>query len=489
MKEANSLYINGKWQRGWGDVFKSMNPATAKTLWAAPAADYRDVEGAVKAAEKAFEGWSQCSLDERMKYLYQFVDVLKNHSDDFAQTISEETGKPLWESKQEVGAMIRKVSISFEAYEDRCGQKDGEEGGAVRWTRFRPHGAVGVLGPFNLPGHLPHGHIIPALLAGNTVVFKPSELTPLVGEKYTALWQECDLPRGVFNMIQGGAETGSALVRHDGLKGIFFTGSFQTGQKIHEANAGKPQKILALEMGGSNPLIVDEMAHLQAACYAIIQSAFITSGQRCTCARRLILVESASANELLEMLVRAVEKIKVGKYTDRPEPFMGSVISQKAAEHIFTSWKMLVKNGGKALCAMKKLDDKAMLSPGMVDVTRMKSRQDEEIFGPLLQVIRVADLKAAIKEANNTEYGLAAGIFTEDAENYKMFYEGSRAGIVSWNRPTTGSSSQAPFGGIGKSGNHRPSAYFAADYCSYPVASLEQSSLTLPEELLPGVEI
>lgn len=356
-------------------------------------------------------------------------------------------------------------------------------------VRHRPHGVVAVFGPFNFPGHLPNGHIVPALLAGNTVVFKPSELTPLVAQKTVACWQAAGLPPGVINLIQGGRETGSSLAAHPAIDGLFFTGSPATGKALHRQFAGQPGKILALEMGGNNPLVVYGVSDLEAAAYHTIQSAFLSAGQRCTCARRLIVPEGAEGDRYIERLCQMMGTLRIGPYTDCPEPFMGPMINNQAAERLLDTQASLVAKGGKALVPMRRLKEGLpFLSPGLMEVTAVIERPDVEAFGPLLQLIRCEDFSAAIEEANRTAYGLSAGLFSDYAELFDTFYRQIRAGIVNWNRPLTGASSAAPFGGVGDSGNHRPSAYYAADYCAYPVASLEADQLTLPATLSPGIE-
>jgi succinylglutamic semialdehyde dehydrogenase len=406
-----------------------------------------------------------------------------------AELISQEVGKPLWESLTEVGAMIGKIAISVKAFEDRCGTRQSPLGDARSVTRFKPHGVVAIFGPFNFPGHLPNGHIVPALLAGNTIVFKPSELTPAVGQRMVELLSDSGLPAGVINLVQGARDTGIALAAEADLDGIFFTGSSSAGKAIHQSYGGRPEKILALEMGGNNPLIVHDIDDLDAAVYWTIQSSFITAGQRCVCARRLILTESANNQQYLEKLLEHMPRIQIGHYKDQPEPFMGPVVSTAAADRILSEQSELISKGGTALRAVERSDrSAALLSPGIMDVTSVNGIRDEEIFGPLLQLIRVADLNAAIDEANRTVYGLAAAIFCRRQADFDEFFRRSRAGIVNWNKPTTGASSAAPFGGIGQSGNHNPSAYFAADYCSYPIASVESDALKMPSSPTPGLE-
>lgn len=483
-------YIDGQWLVGQGEPLDSLNPLTQESVWRGQAASAVQVEQAVAAARAAFPAWARRPLGERIAVLEQFAATLRAHSDELARTIGEETGKPLWESATEVTSMVNKVAISIQSYRERTGEKSGPLGDATAVLHHKPHGVVAVFGPYNFPGHLPNGHIVPALLAGNVVLFKPSELTPKVAELTVKCWIETGLPAGVLNLLQGARETGVALAASAGIDGLFFTGSSRTGNLLHAQFAGRPEKILALEMGGNNPLLVDEVKDIDAAVYTIIQSAFISAGQRCTCARRLLVPLGEWGDALLARLVAVSSTIKVGAFDEQPAPFMGSVISLVAAEHLLKAQRHLIDKGAEVLLEMiQPVPNAALLTPGILDVTQVAERSDEEFFGPLLQVIRYDGFDAAIVEANNTRYGLAAGLLSDAAERYQQFLIESRAGIVNWNKPLTGAASSAPFGGVGASGNHRPSAYYAADYCAYPVASLESATLCLPASLTPGVNL
>ncbi|PWU31365.1 succinylglutamate-semialdehyde dehydrogenase [Pseudomonas sp. RW407] len=483
-------YIAGQWQAGEGDALESLDPVSQAVVWSGRAANAAQVDAAVAAARAAFPAWARRPLEERIAVLEAFAATLKARGDELARAIGEETGKPLWEATTEVTSMVNKVAISVQAYRERTGTKSGPLADATAVLRHKPHGVVAVFGPYNFPGHLPNGHIVPALLAGNAVIFKPSELTPKVAELTLRAWIDAGLPAGVLNLVQGARDTGVALAGHAGIDGLFFTGSSRTGNLLHSQFGGQPQKILALEMGGNNPLIVDEVRDVDAAVYTIIQSAFISAGQRCTCARRLLVPAGAWGDALLARLVAVSASIKVGRFDEQPAPFMGSVISLAAAEHLLKAQEHLLANGAVALLAMSQpLEGAALLTPGILDVTAVSERPDEEFFGPLLQVIRYAGFDEAVREANATQYGLAAGLLSDSRERFEGFLLESRAGIVNWNKQLTGAASSAPFGGIGASGNHRPSAYYAADYCAYPVASLESESLALPATLTPGVSL
>ncbi|MBB1434615.1 succinylglutamate-semialdehyde dehydrogenase [Pseudoalteromonas sp. SG43-6] len=486
----NSQLINNQWQTGLGHDFSSINPSNGDIVWQGKAASKEQVDAAIKSARQAHITWANTPITERIAVLERFVSQLKENSEEFATIIARETGKPLWETRTEVGAMTGKVAISIKAHNERTGTTENPMPGAKAFIRHKPHGVVAIFGPYNFPGHLPNGHIVPAILAGNTVVFKPSELTPFVAQYTLELWLKAGLPAGVINLVQGEVDTGIALASHQDTDGLFFTGSSNTGHLLHKQFAGHPGKILALEMGGNNPLIIKDVADVNAAVHDIIQSGFITSGQRCTCARRVFIANTANGNAILEKLITATKSIKVADSFSEEQPFMGAMISEKAALGMVAAQQQLIDMGAEPLVELKHLKPgTGFVSPGIIDVTNVASIADEEHFGPLIKIYRYSDFDSAIVEANNTSFGLSAGLLSDSSEDYEHFLKHIRAGIVNWNRPITGASSAAPFGGIGASGNHRASAYYAADYCSYPVASVEAPSVSLPSTLAPGLII
>ncbi|NMM26578.1 MAG: succinylglutamate-semialdehyde dehydrogenase [Glaciimonas sp.] len=481
-------FINGQWLCGQGPVFTVINPANGDTLWSGAAASAADVNSACQSARAGFQLWSRTPLQTRIAVCQRFRDLLKENAEELAGLIALEVGKPLWEARTEVASMAGKIDISLQSYQARTGQMQAAVADGSAVLRHRPHGVFGVLGPYNFPGHLPNGHIVPALIAGNAIVFKPSEYAPQTAIKTVALWVQAGLPDGVLNLVNGGRATGEALSQHPQLDGLLFTGSYQVGAILHRQFAGQPGKMLALEMGGNNALVVWDVQDLDAAVHHAIFSAFVSAGQRCTCARRLIVEDSARGQAFIARLIEVAGKITVGASDASPAPFMGPVVSAKIAEKLLAAQAGLVTRGGSVLLEMRQLaKNTGFLSPGIVDVTDAKEVPDEEWFGPLLQVVRVASFEAALEAANATEYGLAAGLLSDDAALWEQFLSSVRAGIVNWNRPTTGAASTAPFGGNGKSGNHRPSAYYAADYCAYPVASIENATLEMPQKLSPGL--
>jgi succinylglutamic semialdehyde dehydrogenase len=478
-------FINGQWVTGGADALNKQNPVSGETLWQGKAASGSQVAAACEAARAAFPQWARQPFAERQALVEGFARLLESHKTALAETIAQETGKPRWETLTEVQAMINKIAISIKAYHSRTGeQAEGESA-----LRHRPHGVLAVFGPYNFPGHLPNGHIVPALLAGNCVVFKPSELTPMTAEKTVELWEQAGLPAGVMALVQGGRETGQALANESQIDGLLFTGSAATGYHLHRQFAGQPEKMLALEMGGNNALIVEDPSDVDGAVHIAIQSAFITAGQRCTCARRLLVKRGVAGDAFLQRLVDVSARLQPGAWNAEPQPFMGSVISTAAAGHIFAAWQQQVEKGGKVLLGMHWPDrDSAIITPGIIDVTEVNDLADEEVFGPLLQVIRYDSFEQAIAIANNTRYGLSCGLISPQRAQFDQLLLEARAGIVNWNKPLTGAASTAPFGGIGASGNHRASAWYAADYCAWPMASLESSSLALPTNLSPGLD-
>jgi succinylglutamic semialdehyde dehydrogenase len=455
----------------------SIDPGTGETLWSGSAADPAEVDGALVRARAAASGWARLDLEQRIEIARTFAEQVRAAAEPMARLISQETGKPLWETRTEVASVAGKVDISIAAQAERAGATAAETGGMVQALRHKPHGVLAVLGPYNFPAHLPNGHIVPALLAGNAVVLKPSELTPATALFMADLWRQAGLPDHVLQVVVGDAETGRALAGHADIDGLLFTGSARTGVALHRQFAGQPGKMLALEMGGDNPLVVWDVADLAAAAQLIVQSAYLSAGQRCTCARRLILPTGAQGDAMLEALTALIDRIVVGAPFDEPQPFMGPVIANPAAEHLLDAADALVAAGAGVIRPLvRPIPDRPFLAPALLDVTQASQRPEDELFGPLLQLVRVEDFDAAIAEANSTAYGLSAGLISDDEALYRRFWSEARAGIVNWNRPLTGASSKAPFGGIGLSGNHRPSAYYAADYCAYPVAGLEQAA-------------
>ncbi|MFC0202668.1 succinylglutamate-semialdehyde dehydrogenase [Novosphingobium soli] len=455
-------------------VLRSFDPATGDLVWEGEAAGADAVSAALLRARRAFPGWAALPLEARVAVVERYRAALETRKEPMAQMIARETGKPLWEARGEVASMIGKVGLSIAAQAERAGEKRSDMPFGQAVLRHRPHGVMAVLGPFNFPGHLPNGHIVPALLAGNTVVFKPSEMTPATGAAMAECWEEAlgDRP-GVFQCIQGARATGEALVA-GAIDGLLFTGSAGAGTHFRRIFADRPDVILALELGGNNPLVAWDAAEVEEAAAVVVQSAFITTGQRCSCARRLIVPDSAFGTALVEAVAALAGRVTIGAWDETPEPWIGPLISEAAADGARARVDALVARGARTIKPFSAVEGRsaAFVTPAVLDVTGLFV-PDEEIFAPVLQVSRVPDFDAALDAANNTRFGLSAGLLSADDALWDRFLRECRAGVVNRNRPTTGAAGSMPFGGLGESGNHRPSAYYAADYCAYPVASFE----------------
>ena len=449
----------------------SFEPATGAEMWRGRIGNVDDI---VSRARRAWPAWAAQPLATRMELVRRFANEVRKEADKLATVIARETGKPMWEARSEVESVVAKVEISIRAYAERTAQRKLDN--ALQGTtavRHKPHGVMAVLGPYNFPAHLPNGHIVPALIAGNVIVFKPSEKTPATAELLVQCFHKAGISAAVVQLLVGGPQEGQDLVAHEGVDGVLFTGSAHTGIAINRRLSARPDKIVALEMGGNNPIVVWDTPKITDAAVLIVQSAFTTAGQRCSAARRLIIKSSLYDAVMAEVKALA-DRIIFGAPFDEPAPFMGPVIDNAAADGLTESFLYLLSHGGKAIKHLVRPDDRLpFLSPAIIDTTGMKDRPDVELFGPILQVIRVDDFDQAIAEANATRFGLSASLVGGNPQDYNRFWANVRSGVINWNRPTTGANSAAPFGGVGLSGNHRPSAFYAADYCAYPVSSTE----------------
>ncbi len=467
---ASGVYIDGKWSEGTGARFENTCPATGEITWEGNSAGSNDVTAAVEAARKAFVHWSRLPQGDRTSVLERYAEEIAKRADAIATTISRDMGKVLWETKAEAATMKAKVAVSIAAQNERAGTKFETAAFGSSHLTHRAHGVMAVFGPFNFPGHLPNGHIVPALLAGNTCVFKPSELAPGVAAHMAEAFAAAGLPEGCLNIVHGTRDTGGALLNAN-INGLLFTGSANTGVFFHKHFAGRPDVILALEMGGNNPLIIWDPASVEAAADIAAQSSFLTTGQRCSCARRIILPEGKFGDDVIEAIVARAKALMIGSWQE-DGVFMGPLVSEAAAQAATDFQMMLSKAGGKPLRRLKRMDrGGGFVTAGVMDVTEAHHIPDEELFGPLMQVVRVKTFDEAIQRANATRYGLSGGLISDNDALWVKAHREMRAGILNRNRPTAGASGAMPFGGPGLSGNFRPGAYYAADYCAWPQAS------------------
>lgn len=449
----------------------SFEPATGSELWRGRIGDAEDV---IARARRAWPVWAAQPLSTRIELLRRFANEVRKEAEKLADLIARETGKPLWEARGEVDGVVDKVEASVRAYAERTAQRKLDSAlNGTSAVRHKPHGVIAVISPYNMPALLPAAQIVPALIAGNVVVFKPSEKAPATGDLLARCFHRAGISAAVVQVLFGGPEQGQALAVHDGVDGVLFTGSAHAGVSINRKLASNPGKLVALELGGNNPVVVWDTPKIVDAAAIVVQSAFASTGQRCSSARRLI-VKSTMYDAVITEVRRLTERLIVGAPFDTPTPFMGPVIDNAAADGLTESFVYLLSNGGRAIKHMARLrDDLPFVSPAIIDVTKIEERPDVELFGPLLQVVSVDDFDEAIAEANNTRFGLTASLIGGTPQDYNRFWANIRAGIVNWNRPTIGETAAAPFGGVGLSGNNRAGGYYTADSCAYPVSSAE----------------
>lgn len=494
-----------------GDAIRSRNPARPEeTIWrGSPSVSH--VDQAIESARAAFPAWSRLPIEGRASALLACKSNFEKRTPEIAALIRDEAGKAMWEAEAEAKLLAAKVDATL--FEGPMSAGSGRARitpfeipiAPTRTGRclFRPHGVMAVLGPFNFPAHLPNGHIIPALLAGNTVVFKPSDKTPAVGQLLAEVLEEsltaAGAPPGTVNLVHGGAEIASRLVAHEAIDGILFTGSWPVGRRILEANLDRPGRIIALELGGNNAAIVMRDADLRLAAVECARAAFATTGQRCTCTRRIIVHESI-ADRFIDLLAKIASGLLIGDpagiipdATASPpkasgqavapteQPFMGPLIRAEAREAALRAQRSWITAGALPVLESRAIDDHSgghYISPGVLRVAGFSAREDGscggdiEVFGPIVRVAVARSLDEAIVQANATRFGLAASIFSREQPAIERFLAEVRAGCLNVNTGTAGASGKLPFGGLGLSGNHRPAGSFALDYCAYPVASM-----------------
>lgn len=454
----------------------------------------QDVDFAVEAARSAFKSWSKLSLDDRINYVLKLKDVFIARKEEIAKCISRETGKPYWETLGEAGALAGKIDITIKASLDLVKEQEieGALPGVTGRIKYKPRGVLGVLGPFNFPAHLPNGHYIPALLTGNTVVFKPSELTPFTAELLAECVKEAELPKGVWNLVQGSADVGKRLVAHEDIDSILFTGSYETGLAIKTSIASHYWKSTALEMGGKNTSIVWKDTDMDRAIYQNIFGAFASTGQRCSCTSRII-VHDEVYDQFVDRFYKTAKTIQIGHWSK--DVFMGPLINDKSVEKFLRFQEIAKREGAENIMRGKSIEPEYQghyVTPSLNLIHEPNSEsvyEKEEIFGPNVAIYKTSELDEAILLANDTNYGLSGAVFTKDRSIYEKVASDLDVGLLNWNRATCGASSKLPFGGTKKSGNGHPSAHFAVYYCTVPVAYLEDEGEFDKSSIARGLEL
>ncbi|MCB0361531.1 MAG: succinylglutamate-semialdehyde dehydrogenase [Bdellovibrionales bacterium] len=488
-------YVDGRFLLGDREdgSWTNFSPANLKEKLMSPVYCNDHVDEACGAAKKAFREWSHLSLQDRLGYMAKLREVMVAYEEKMAEVISRETGKPLWEARTESKALVAKIdattnhSLSIVAEQkvlNALPQVDG-------YIRYKPRGVMAVLGPFNFPAHLPNGHIVPSLVLGNTVVFKPSDKTPATGQLMAEIFQKAEFPKGVFNLVQGRGDTGKRLAGHDQIDGVLFTGSYEVGLKIKQETLHHYWKILALEMGGKNCSLIWKDADLEKAVYETLLGSFLSAGQRCSCTSKILLHKDVY-DPFIESFYRNAKKLSIGYWKNNP--FMGPLISKESVENYIRFQEIAKREGAECMMRGKALDldyPGHYVTPSIYLVEKYEAKsvyQKSEIFGPNVAVYKIDDFDQAMHINNSTGFGLVMAIFSKDRSLYEKALLDARVGLLNWNRTTNGASSRLPFGGMGKSGNDRPSAHFAVNYCSVPVSCLEDETPFDSSQVLPSME-
>ncbi len=450
-------YINGEWFQPASDrLIRNINPAdTADVIAEFPEAGAADVQRAIAAAQAALPAWRNTPAPERGRVLWRAADLARQRLDEIARTMTREEGKILKEARGE--GMKGIALLEFYAGEGfRMGGKTlpSEARGTFTYTLRLPLGVVGLIAPWNFPWAIPVWKSAPALAAGNTVVFKPSEFTPATASLLAEIYAEAGLPAGVFNMVVGpGATVGDAIVNAPEVRAISFTGSNAVGSAVYVKAAQRGAKVTC-EMGGKNAVIVLPDADLDKAAAAIGAGAFGSTGQRCTATSRVIAAPEVKAG-LLERLVAQAEGLKLGPGLDDGVD-MGPAVNEKQWQTDLCYIELARQEGARLLTGggrPEHLSQGYFIAPTIFDeVTPAMRLFREEVFGPVLGVTVARSLDEAIQAANSVEYGLTASIFTQDIDSVMRFVEETETGMVHVNEPTIGGEAQLPFGGTKSTG-------------------------------------
>jgi succinylglutamic semialdehyde dehydrogenase len=466
-------FLNGRWRPADTSRASTCPFDTRHTLGGFPS-ESDCVDEAVQAADRCSQKWRKLTLADRIQVLLRFAQALVKAREALAILICAEVGKPWLEALAEADLLASKIRLTCDLAPKELGPiiPDRVDG----FWDYRPHGVIAVLGPFNFPMHLSNGHIAPALVAGNAVILKPSEVAPACAQEYVRLWQDAAGEwAGALSLLQGGGATGAALAEHAGVHAVCFTGSWSVGVRIRQATVAQTGKLLALEMGGKNPALVFDDADLNHAAEQITAAALQSTGQRCTATSR-VLVQRSVADAFTETLLARMQEWSAGDPFEDDGRRLGPLATATAAARFLAMQEQ--QDGLETLLRSAPV---TATTPGhwvmpavhrVVDVAASAPRWREELFGPEVLIEVVDDDEEAVHRANATDYGLAASVHTATHSRFVQARNDLRAGIINWNRGTAGASSAMPFGGVGHSGNHRPAGVFSLRYCVWPVATL-----------------
>jgi len=463
-------YVDGEWVAGEGtETFESENPATGESLGEFHRATTAEVDRAAAAADAAYETWRAMSRIDRAEYLWDVYHELRERTDELGEIVTKECGKEISEGRADVVEAAHMVEwAAGDARHPKGDVVPSEIAEKDAYMRRKPRGVVGCITPWNFPVAIPFWHVAVALVEGNTVVWKPAEQTPWCGQIVAEMFDDAGIPDGVFNLVQGFGDAGNAIVEHDAVRTVLFTGSAEVGRSIADKLGGEPGKRVACEMGGKNAVVVTEHADLDVAVHAAVMSSFKTTGQRCVSSERLI-VHTDVYDEFTSRFVDLAERVAVGDPLDE-DTFMGPLIEAKHVEKV-TDYNDLARTEGVNVLVDRTDLDAAEIPDGMADghwVGPFVYEADpdeplrcthEEVFGPHVALLEYdGEIERAVEIQNDTEYGLAGSIVSEDYRQLNYYRDYAELGLAYANLPCIGAEVQLPFGGVKKSGNGYPSA-------------------------------
>ena len=457
MRQLNN-FIGGEWRESKGKRVKDFNPAdTSEVVAEAPSSSASEAAEACEAALRAYPGWRGTPAPVRGQLLYRVQRRMEQRKEEIAEALTREEGKTLVEARGEVQRAIN--VIEFFAGEARriTGETiPSELPHNFCYTVKQPVGPVAIITPWNFPVAIPVWKMAPALVSGNTVVFKPASLTPLTAALVVEVFEECGIPPGVLNLVFGGGrEVGDTIVKHPAIQAVSFTGSNDVGAGLYSAAAARGIKCQC-EMGGKNPIVVLADADLDLAVESTIQGAFGSTGQRCTATSRAV-VEQSIANEFVERLHARAASLVVGNGMD-PTTNVGPSVDDKQLDTVLEYIGIAQSEGARLVTGGARLKEGALnrgffVSPTIFDDVDANMRvAQEEIFGPVLSVIRAADTRSALEIANGVRFGLSASVYTNDVASMFRFVDQLDAGIIHVNSPTVGGEAHIPFGGMKATG-------------------------------------
>lgn len=472
---SNSNYINGKWVEGKGNQLKSINPHNKKVLGKVKKANKKQLFKATEKANEQQNKWEEdYSAIERAEFIYDIYEKLKDKVNEYGEVVSKECGKEISEGKADITEAYHMAEFAAGLARSRTDDiVESEISFKNSYVERKPKGVVGSITPWNFPIAIPIWHICIPLVIGNTIVFKPSEETPLCGKKIAEVFDESDLPDGVFNMVQGAGTIGKELSEDNNIDVVEFTGSSEVGWKLNDKLGGRHDKTVACEMGGNNAVIVSNKADMDIALKSAILSSFKTTGQRCVSSGRIIVHEDMY-EEFKERFVKTAKNINIGNPLNS-DTFMGPMINSEQVKQFEDNNKKIRKSkNANILLDTYNIDkDGFYVSPFIYEVSKDCDLEPvkEEVFGPHVALIKYSgNIENAININNNTEYGLAGSIISEDYREHEKFKNQAELGLAYVNLPCIGAEVQLPFGGVKKSGNGYPSAKGIIDFVTEKMA-------------------